>query len=628
MFVEYLLSRPRHTKRMMIFTMDMLLIGLCLFAAFALRYGVLFPVSILLDNWILFVSMSVVGSVVINTMRLPRIKLHAMENGVILRLGATAIILSLSAMSVGFIFNLEGPRSVPLIFGALFFLTAVLARVGALHLLISLSGKGGSRVPVAIYGAGSAGIQLAAALRQSREARPVFFIDDNPNLKGLLVNGMQVHEPNCLEKRIKRHQIERVLLAMPSIDQSQRTAIVKRLATLSVEVMVLPSYVDIMAGGGFESALRPVTPDELLGREKVALDTPEIAKAYAGRTVMVTGAGGSIGSELCRQLLNCKPAKVVLFEQNEFALYAIDRELRALTAHLPQGLDIVTRLGSVIDRSRVQSVVREERVEIILHAAAYKHVPLVEENELEGARNNVIGTQTVAEVAFDEKIERFILISTDKAVRPTNIMGATKRMAELVVQDFQTRSTSTKFAMVRFGNVLGSSGSVLPLFESQIRAGGPVTVTHKEVTRFFMTIPEASRLVLLAGAYAEGGDLFVLNMGKPQKIIDIAHRMVNLSGRSVFDPETGVGDIEVKVIGLRPGEKLYEELLIDGDSLVATPHPKIMRAEEAHLSQIEIASMMREVSVAIDRSDSDHLRALIQSRVEGYHHQTLDERHA
>ncbi|WP_417250199.1 polysaccharide biosynthesis protein [Celeribacter sp.] len=601
----------------------MTLLVMSLSAAYALRYGMFNPMALVRDNWALFGCAIVSGAVIFNALRLPRIKLHAMDSSAVLRLGSAAVLLSLVTMSASFILGISAPRSVPLIFGALFFLTSVMVRVGALHMLTTMARTASSRVPVAIYGAGAAGIQLASALSQSREVRPAFFVDDNPNLSGLLVNGLHVYTPDCLEKRIARHGIERVLVAIPSIRAVERAKIMKRLAKLSVEVMLLPSYVDIMETGGLERSLRPVTPDEVLGRDKVALDIPEVSKAYAGRTVLVTGAGGSIGSELCRQLLNCMPKKVVLFEQSEFALYTIDREMRALTAKMDNPVSIVTRLGSVTDRKRVQSLVREEGVEIILHAAAYKHVPLVEENELEGAHNNVIGTHVVADVAFEESVERFILVSTDKAVRPTNIMGATKRMAELVVQDFQTRSTQTKYAMVRFGNVLGSSGSVLPLFESQIRAGGPVTVTHEDVTRFFMTIPEASRLVLLAGAYAEGGDLFVLDMGKPQKIIDIARRMIQLSGRTVRDPKTGEGDIEIKVVGLRPGEKLYEELLIDDDSLVATPHPKIMRAEEMKLSQIEVAAMLREIDAAVETSDHKKLRALIEARVDGYHKPTL-----
>jgi len=314
---------------------------------------------------------------------------------------------------------------------------------------------------------------------------------------------------------------------------------------------------------------------------------------------------------------------LVLFDQNEQSLFSAAQDVRGLADAL--GIPVIARLGSVTNKARVSGVIAEEGVEIILHAAAYKHVPLVEENELEGARNNVLGTQVVAEAAAAGGIERFILVSTDKAVRPTNIMGATKRMAELVVQDMQTRNTTTRFAMVRFGNVLGSSGSVLPLFQKQIAAGGPVTVTHAEVTRFFMTIPEASRLVLLAGAYAKGGDVFVLDMGEPQKIIDIAHRMVKLSGRTVKDPETGEGDIEIKVTGLRPGEKLYEELLIDDDSLIPTPHEKILRAQEAMLSQIEVISMLKELQASIDAADKIRLRRLVAARVDGYHVQVVEQ---
>jgi FlaA1/EpsC-like NDP-sugar epimerase len=284
-----------------------------------------------------------------------------------------------------------------------------------------------------------------------------------------------------------------------------------------------------------------------------------------------------------------------------------------------KGIPVTARLGSVTDRQRVASVIAEEGVQVILHAAAYKHVPLVEMNELEGARNNVLGTQTVAECAQAAGLQRFILISTDKAVRPTNIMGATKRMAELVVQDIATRSHKTRFSMVRFGTVLGSSGSVLPLFQKQIEEGGPVTVTHPEITRFFMTIPEAARLVLLAGAYAEGGDVFVLDMGEPQRILDIARQMITLSGHTVKNPETGEGDIAIKFTGLRPGEKLYEELLIDGNDLVMTPHPKIMRAEERMLSQIEVAAMIREINAALGERDDHRLRQIVAQRVDGYH---------
>ena len=569
------------------------------------------------SSWILFPLMTVVGIVLISALRLDRIKLNAFENSAVSRIGAVAIFLAAAAIVISYLLKLSGPRSVPLIFGTIFFLLAVGARLGALRLLSWLSETGQDRIPVAIYGAGAAGIQLASALRQAQEARPVLFLDDNPSLRGLMISGLPVHAPSELDQLLAKHKIKQVLLAAPSLSKARRSEIIENLKRYPTEVKVLPSYVELMTGDGLVEQLRPVAPDALLGRDKVDLETPEIAKSYAGRVVMVTGAGGSIGSELCRQLLNCQPARIILFEQSEYQLYQIDQELLAEAAALK--IVVTARLGSVTNKSRVVSVIEEEGVEIILHAAAYKHVPLVEANELEGARNNVIGTQVVAAAASEANIERFILVSTDKAVRPTNVMGATKRLSELVVQDMQSRSRNTKYAMVRFGNVLGSSGSVLPLFQSQIARGGPVTVTHKDVTRFFMTIPEAARLVLLAGAYATGGDVFVLDMGEPQKIIDIARRMIALSGRTVKDPETGQGDIAIEITGLRPGEKLYEELLIDDESLMQTPHPKIMRAQEAMLSQIEVAAMMRELQAAITNGDAQRLRTMISAQVEGYH---------
>lgn len=626
--VSDLNSMSRRTKKAILFAVDLSLVAFSLYCAFALRFGMVIPLSRVAENWQLFPSLFFGGVFAIYFSRLHQIKLHAMDHRAFLRIGIAAAALSLFAMAMSFSMGLSGPRSVPLIFGAVFFVAAALVRVIGLQVLLALKTNKVTKVKVAIYGAGAAGIQLAAALQQSNEAQPCFYIDDNPNLHGLLMNGIPVYPRSKLTAKIAKHQTTRILLAMPTTDRTRRNEILQELSELSVEVMILPSYVDMMAEGGITSALRPVTPDELLGRDKVELDIPEIAKAYAGRTIMVTGAGGSIGSELCRQLLNRGPSKIVLFEQSEFSLYSIDREIRGLVGISGGPIEIATKLGSVTNRARVQGVVRGEGVDIILHAAAYKHVPLVESNELEGANNNVLGTQVVSDVAADEKIERFILVSTDKAVRPTNVMGATKRMAELVVQDTQTRHPLTKFAMVRFGNVLGSSGSVLPLFESQIRAGGPVTVTHPEVTRFFMTIPEAARLVLLAGAYSKGGDLFVLDMGKPQKIVDIARKMIQLSGRTVKETPESAGDIELKIVGLRPGEKLYEELLIDDESLVATPHPKILRAQEAQLSEIEVAAMLKEISSAIITANPELLRQTIKSRVDGYHQPTETERSA
>lgn len=612
---------PRALKRLIFFATDTALIPISLYIASALRYGTLVPD--MQGRMGLFFMITVLGMGLIAFFRLPHIKLHAFENRAVMQIGLAAVMLSFLAMICSYMLGNPGPRSVPLIFGSVFFLLSLAVRMAGLSLLNYLIyDRSSIREAVLIYGAGAAGIQLASALTRSREARPIGFIDDNPNLHGLMVAGLPVCARAKINLMVAKHDVKRILLAIPSATAARQTELLKILSTYDIEVQVLPSYVDLMAGRGLETKLRTVTPDELLGRDKVDLDIPEIAKTYAGRVVMVTGAGGSIGSELCRQLINCAPARIVLFEQGEFQLYSIDRELRPLAK--AGGIPVTTRLGSVTNKARVSGVIAEEGVEIILHAAAYKHVPLVEVNELEGARNNVLGTQVVAEAAAEAEIERFILVSTDKAVRPTNVMGASKRMAELVVQDLQSRSAVTKFAMVRFGNVLGSSGSVLPLFQKQIEAGGPVTVTHANVTRFFMTIPEAARLVLLAGAYARGGDVFVLDMGKPQKIIDIARRMIELSGRSVRDPNTGQGDIAIEITGLRPGEKLYEELLIDDDSLVPTPHEKILRAEENKLSQIEVVAMLRELQNCITEADTQRLRDLIAARVEGYHIQELE----
>lgn len=610
----------RTQKRRIFFVADVALVPISLYAANALRYGNVLPE--LSERAILFLLTTLIGMGLIVLCRLPQIKLHAFENRGMTQIGMVAICLSVTAMISSYILGIAGPRSVPLIFGSLFFLFSVGMRVGGLFLLTHLRDRKNDREAVLIYGAGSAGIQLASALSRSREARPVAFIDDNPSLHGLMVAGFPVCGPRNIGAMLIKYNATRILLAIPSAPATRQAELVEKLSHYPAEVQVLPSYVDLMEGKGLEASLRTVTPDELLGRDKVDLDIPEIAKAYAGRVVMVTGAGGSIGSELCRQLVNCAPARIVLFEQGEFQLYSIDRELRPLAE--AAGIPVTARLGSVTNAARVSDVIATEQVEIILHAAAYKHVPLVEDNELEGARNNVLGTQVVAEAASAAGLERFILISTDKAVRPTNIMGATKRMAELVVQDLATRSTVTKFAMVRFGNVLGSSGSVLPLFQKQIESGGPLTVTHPDVTRFFMTIPEAARLVLLAGAYAKGGDVFVLDMGEPQKIIDIARRMIELSGRTIRDDTTGEGDIAIEITGLRPGEKLYEELLIDDDSLIPTPHEKILRAEEQKLSQIEVAAMLREVQTCLSDADIQRLRDLVTTWVDGYHIQEME----
>ncbi|MEX3015574.1 polysaccharide biosynthesis protein [Gymnodinialimonas hymeniacidonis] len=603
----------RRQKRYFFLAFDSALVPLAFLLAYCLRFSVLFPAHYLSEALPLIAVMTVFGPFIMLAMRLPWIKLTSLDMTALSRIAGASALLIIIAMACSFALNINAPRSIPFLFGGAFFVMSVMGRnLG--YLLVSRSYQNGKdSVPVAIYGAGAAGIQLAAALRASSEVEPVAFVDDNANLHGLIISGLSVSPPAQLGAMVESGQVKRVLLAMPSLPQAKTDAILADLHELDCDVQVLPSYVDLISGQS--TTLQPVAPDALLGRDKVDLDVPDIAKAYAGRVVMVTGAGGSIGSELCRQLLDCAPARIVLYEQSEFALYQIDRELRVRAEDAQIGLS--ARLGSVTNPKRLANVLKEEGIEAIIHAAAYKHVPLVEDNVLEGAGNNLLGTQIVASAAEAQGVERFILVSTDKAVRPTNIMGATKRMAEMVVQDMASRTSGTRFSMVRFGNVLGSSGSVLPLFQDQIRSGGPVTVTHPEVTRFFMTIPEAARLVLLAGAYSEGGDVFVLDMGKPMKILDIARRMIELSGARVRHGDEAEG-IEIKITGLRPGEKLYEELLIDDASLIATPHSKILRASEDMLSQIEVAAMLREARGAVESGDADRFRKAVEGFVKGY----------
>lgn len=602
----------RRQKRVILLAQDILLVPISLYFAFAFRYGTIFPGEPLQQSIGIIVIVIVFSPFVFVGTRLPWIKLSTMDARDAFRIMVAGAILGLIASASSLVLGVGSPRSVPGIFGVTFFSLSFVGRLAGLK-LVQLRALTLDVTPVAVFGAGAAGIQLASALRQSNEVRPVCFVDDNPSFKGLLISGMFVLSRHELAKQVETGEVERVLIAIPSLSQSKLGQLVTELSVLGVEIQVLPSYVDLISGQS--KSLRTVSADALLGRDKVDLDVPEIDRGYAGKVVMVTGAGGSIGSELCQQLLDCNARKIVLFEQSEFALYDVNSVLAGPAQ--AQGIELVARLGSVCDRSRVEQVMRDEQVQIVLHAAAYKHVPLVEDNEIEGARNNILGTFAVAQTAEALGLERFILVSTDKAVRPTNVMGATKRLAELVVQDLAEASQTTCFSMVRFGNVLGSSGSVIPLFQKQIRMGGPVTVTHSEVTRFFMTIPEASRLVLLAGAFSNGGEVFVLDMGQPVKIIEMARRMIEMSGAQIKSPENPDG-IEIQVTGLRPGEKLYEELLIDGDSLVATPHKKILKAQETRISGQEIEDMLDRLRQSILTCESDGVRRLIKDYVDGY----------
>lgn len=619
-----IIEMPRAYKQVAILVVDLIAICVAIMIAIILRVSALWPEDFLVQAVPFFSTMLALGLIVSSLGGVLRIKLSTFDLDATSKIGLFALMLAAIGTVLNIAFGLGAPRTVPAIFGLVMAALAIgwrAAVLGALRWMYTLHHP---QTPVAVYGAGAAGIQLISALNRSGDFRIVAVVDDNPNLRGVTIGRLSVQSPGVLNDLARDARIERILLALPSVATSRQREIVRRLEALPCEVQALPGYTDIVRSGGLTRSLKPVSSDDLLGRDAVALDIPEIAAAYRGKSVMISGAGGSIGSELCRQVLGLAPRRIVLFEASEFALYQIDRELRPLAVRA--GVEVITVMGSVCDRLRVDRTLEAHGVEIVLHAAAYKHVPLVEANELEGVRNNVFGTRTVAEAARDAGCERFILISTDKAVRPTNIMGSTKRLAEMVVQDLARRAHGTRFAMVRFGNVLGSSGSVIPLFQSQINAGGPVTLTHPDVTRYFMTVPEAARLVLLAGSFAGegtgGGDVFVLDMGRPVKIQDLARRMIELSGLAVRDAANPDGDIAIEVTGLRPGEKLYEELLIGEDGLLATPHPKILRAEEYCPGPAEISNILSGLGAAVEGDNPRAARSLIERWVEGYHQGT------
>ncbi len=609
---DYLIALPRAVKQRILLAIDCMLVPISLYVAFALRFGHWAPVEPLSLALPLFIVLTLCALPLFAYLRINRIKLSAFEVQDISRGAVAAACLTVVAGFISLFMSFPGMQSVPLIFGPIFLMIHMSSRMTARSWLLYLSEKSGTRMPVAIYGAGSIGVQLLASLRKDFDLRPVAFIDDNPTLQHMTVSGLPVCSRKQLEQMVEAKRVHRVILAVPSASELVRRQLIKELSALGCEVYTLPSYNELVDCNTISYALQPVTANMLLGRDMVNLETPEIARTYTGRSILVTGAGGSIGSELCRQILGCKPHRLVMYDHSEYALYTVDTELRRLAEEMD--VELVTRLGSVCDRGAVTRVIEETSVDIILHAAAYKHVPLVEANEIVGVVNNVIGTRIVAEAAEAAGVERFILVSTDKAVRPTNVMGASKRLAEMVVQDMQTRSASTKYAMVRFGNVLGSSGSVIPLFQKQIAAGGPVTLTHDKINRYFMTISEAARLVLLAGAYSTGGDVFVLDMGKAVNIIDLARRMIELSGLRVRDEQNPEGDIEIEIVGLRPGEKLFEELLI-GDNALPTPHDKILRAQESVPSQIEMARILRNLDTATNANDEAAVRKLLRDYV-------------
>jgi len=504
------------------------------------------------------------------------------------------------------------PRTIGIIQPILLFLAVGFLRLSVGYILGGQMQRRIDTTPqqsVLIYGAGSSGRQLAAAMSASRELRVVGFLDDDRSLYGTRINGLHVYPPERLRELIDRKKVTDVMLALPSAPRQRRNEIIQGLRGLPLTVRTLPGLMDLAHGRVQASDLRDLSIEDLLSREPVAPEMGAVRGKIAGRTVLVTGAGGSIGSELCRQIVSAEPARILLLEASEFALYAIHRNLIEVT-----NIEVVPLLGSVTDGFRVAEIIRAWAPDIVFHAAAYKHVPLVEHNPLEGLRNNVIGTLRVAETAAALGVKDFVLVSTDKAVRPTNTMGATKRLAELVLQGLAAENTGTCFSMVRFGNVLGSSGSVVPLFREQIRQGGPITITHRDITRYFMTIPEAAQLVVQASAMARGGEVFVLDMGAPVRIADLARNMVELCGLSIRSEDNPDGDIEIVTVGMRPGEKLYEELLI-GDNPRPTAHPRIMMASEHHILWAQLRPKLDEMERYIDSGAVVPARVLLRELV-------------
>ncbi|MGY8896357.1 MAG: polysaccharide biosynthesis protein, partial [Gammaproteobacteria bacterium] len=524
---------------------------------------------------------------------------------------------------IGFMVAVDGiPRSVILINWMLSLLAIGGVRIAARFLLSNNvkfsifnfefngngNGNGNSNERrVLVYGAGDAGVQLIGALAHSDEYHPVGLIDDSKELQGQYISGLSVYSVDAIEKLIIKLKVDEILIAMPSASRAKRLAIISTLEPYPVHVRMLPGVAELAQGKVSVGDLREVSIKDLLGRDLVEANKDLLGKNITDKVVVVTGAGGSIGSELCRQIVFLEPKVLILFEMSELALYTIEKELSNIGIY---SLDIYPILGSVNNKARLDNVFKQFDVDTIYHAAAYKHVPMVEFNNTEGVNNNIFGTLNCAQAAIDANVETFVLISTDKAVRPTNTMGATKRSAELVLQALSANQTGTKFSMVRFGNVLGSSGSVIPLFKQQIKAGGPITVTDKDIIRYFMTISEAVELVIQAGAMGTGGDVFVLDMGEPVRIHDLAVKMIHLSGLEVKDDVHPNGDIQIKYTGLRAGEKLYEELLI-GDNVSETDNPLIMRAQEDMLAWDELKPVLDELNGAIESCDHEKLRKLL-----------------
>ncbi|KJZ15973.1 nucleoside-diphosphate sugar epimerase [Marinomonas sp. S3726] len=611
---NYIFNLSRPIKRIITLLLDAFFIFSAFWGAWIVRVDnpdVFFSK----ENWVLFFFVLSATLLVFIHLGLYLSVLRYIGNKVVVSVLTGCSISVLSLVLLTFYLGYELPRSIPLIY-----FTFLILFIGGSRFsirLITMHTSKRDKTRVVVYGSGPAGRQLAQLLMHGKEFDPVAFIDDDKNLQNTFILGRPVYSFKHLVQLSKNVDISKVLLAMPNIGTIERKKILTKLEPLALEVKSIPDMSDLVSGDAKIDELRDVAIDDLLGREAVEPRKDLLGKNISNKVVMVTGAGGSIGSELCRQIIQNKPKILILFELSEFALYTIHEELTKKLNDLDTTCEIKPIIGSVQDSDRIYSVLSNFSVNTIYHAAAYKHVPLVEYNVIEGVKNNVFGTYYAATAALKAKVETFVLISTDKAVRPTNIMGTTKRVAELVLQALNKKTSNTTFCMVRFGNVLGSSGSVVPLFKEQISKGGPVTITHKDITRYFMTIPEASQLVIQAGAMAKGGEVFVLDMGESVKISDLAVKMIHLMGLEVKSDSNPFGDIELQYSGLRPGEKLYEELLI-GDNSSKTDHLRINKANEISLEWDDMQALLDSLDLSAEKFDVENVQRLLKDAPTGY----------
>jgi FlaA1/EpsC-like NDP-sugar epimerase len=626
----WLIEQPRWFKRIFLIVNDIAMLTIALWAAYSLRLS-RFYVPESFGMILLMAAAPIIGVITFHMRGLYKLVTRFIGPEGTTRIYVAVVIAVLAWALLVLLSGIKGhPRSVVVIYGLIAaglirlsrqWASALLLRAAPQHKAVGFD----ERKNVIIYGAGTIGIQLLRALNETGQFNMVAFIDNNPSLAGQVVHGVKVLRPGKIGRVITTENVKEVLLAMPSALRSERRAAIKALEPFPVVVKTLPALEEIASGHVEVSDLRPIEVEDLLGRDPVAPELELLTGHVQAKVVMITGAGGSIGSELTRQLLELGPKALILFELSEVALYEIEMEIEELKWRRQKQPDappladtkIIPVLGSVLDRKLVARTISTFGVEVIYHAAAYKHVPLVEVNPFTGLQNNTFGTLTLAEVAKEAGVERFVLVSSDKAVRPTNVMGASKRLAELILQALAAPRGATVFTMVRFGNVLDSSGSVVKRFRNQIQAGGPVTVTHPEIIRYFMSIPEAAQLVIQAAAMASGGEVFVLDMGTPVKIDDLARTMVRLSGLEIRDDNNPEGDIAIEYIGLRRGEKLYEELLI-GENTTGTSHPRIFKNSEPVLAYAELVAALERLDDAIQRQDEADLQEMLRATVEGY----------